>query len=210
MKISKPDLRGISNIIFDFGGVLIDIDYEAVREAFQKIGLQNVSAFYQHESHSQLVEDFEQGIISPTTFRNEIIKDIGKPVSYESFDKAWNAILKEVPANRIKLLERLSSDFNLYLLSNTNVIHYEKYTRDFRKQHGKELRSFFIKAYFSHEIKMRKPNQDIFKYIVNDAGIEKGKTLFIDDAEKNIHSAREVGLNAFLKPQDKELTHFFT
>lgn len=210
MKISKPDLKGISNLIFDFGGVLIDIDYEAVRDAFHKIGLQNVRAFYQHESHSQLVEDFEQGLISPATFRDEIIKDIGSPVSYDSFDKAWNAILKNVPAKRVKLLEELSSDFNLYLLSNTNIIHYEKYTRDFKEQHGKNLRSLFVKAYFSHEIKMRKPNQDIFNYIVKDAGIEKDSSLFIDDAEKNIHAAREVGLKAFFKPQDMELIDFFT
>ncbi|MCF8332699.1 MAG: HAD family phosphatase [Bacteroidales bacterium] len=209
MKKQKPDLKGIKNLIFDFGGVLIDIDYEAVRSAFQKIGLEDVSAFYKHENHSRLVEDFEQGIISATVFRDEIIRNIGKPISYESFDWAWNAILKEVPFERVKLLEKLSSRFNLYLLSNTNIIHYEKYTGDFKRQHGKSLHSLFIKAYFSHEIKMRKPYPDIFNYVIKDAGLEKEKSMFIDDAEKNIEAARKVGLKVFYKPQEDELTEFF-
>lgn len=209
MKNQKPDLRGINNLVFDFGGVLIDIDYEAVRSAFQKIGLEDVRAFYRHENQSHLFEEFERGIISATTFRDEIIKNIGKPLSYDAFDWAWNAILKDVPTERVKLLERLSSRFNLYLLSNTNIIHYDKYTRDFQSQHGRSLHSFFVKAYFSHEIKMRKPYPDIFDYVIKDAGLDKEKSLFIDDAEKNIETARSVGLQVFYKPQDDELTDFF-
>lgn len=209
MKSQKPDLSGINNLVFDFGGVLIDIDYEAVRNAFQKIGLEDVTAFYRHENHSRLVEEFEQGIISATTFRDEIIKNIGKPISYDAFDWAWNAIIKQVPEHRVKLLEKLASRFNLYLLSNTNIIHYEKYTRDFKRQHGKSLHSLFVKAYFSHEIKMRKPYPDIFDYVIKDAGLDKKKSMFIDDAEKNIVAARNVGLQVFYKPQDDELTDFF-
>jgi len=209
MKISKPDLKGISNLIFDFGGVLIDIDYEGVKNAFQEIGMKDVRAFYQHESHSKLVEDFEQGLISPDTFRDTIIREIGKEISYESFDKAWNAILKQVPSKRVKLLKELGRSYNLYLLSNTNIIHYNKYTSEFKDHHGIELTSLFERSYFSHEIKLRKPEPEIFEYVIEDAGIEKMHTLFIDDSENNIEASERAGIPAFYKPQQKELVEFF-
>ena len=209
MKISKPDLTGISNLIFDFGGVLIDIDYDAVTEAFQDIGLKDVRAFYQHENHSKLVEDFEQGLISPDTFRDSIIKDIGTNISYLKFDKAWNSILKYVPSNRVELLKKLAGSYNLFLRINTTIIHYNKYISDFKAHHGIELRSLFKKSYFSHEIKLRKPDPEIFEYVIEDAGIEKKYSLFIDDSEKNIEISERVGIPAFYKPQHEELTKFF-
>lgn len=209
MKISKPDLTGISNLIFDFGGVLIDIDYEDVRKAFQAIGLKDVRAFYQHENHSKLVEDFEQGFISPDRFRDSIISDINKDISHSSFDSAWNAIIKHVPSMRVKLLQNLNKHYNLYLLSNTNIIHYNKYVKEFKQEHGIDLRSLFRKSYFSHEVKLRKPNPEIFEYVIEDAGLEKSHTLFIDDSEENVEASRHVGIPAFYKPQKEELVDFF-
>lgn len=209
MKNMSQNFEGIQNLIFDFGGVIIDIDYDAVRQAFEEIGMQDVRSFYQHDDHSKLVTDLETGLISEDDFRETIIQKIDRNLSHEKFDKAWNAIIKNVPAERVQLLEELAKHFNLYLLSNTNIIHYRKYMRDFEKKHGKSLRDLFQKAYFSHEIKLRKPNKSIFTWVLEDAGIKAGKTMFIDDSETNIQAAEEVGLRTLYKPQHEELTDYF-
>lgn len=199
----------IQNLIFDFGGVIIDIDYEAVRNAFENIGMEDTRSFYQHDDHSKLVKDLETGLISEDAFRKIIIQKINNHVTPEMFDNAWNAIIKDVPAERVTLIDELSKHFRLYLLSNTNIIHYRKYMRDFEKKHGKSLRDIFQKAYFSHEIKLRKPDKSIFTYVLNNAGISANKSLFIDDSENNIKAAEEVGLKTLYKPQHEELTDYF-
>ncbi|MGM0565312.1 MAG: HAD family hydrolase [Bacteroidota bacterium] len=205
----SQNLEGIQNLIFDFGGVIIDIDYEAVRKAFEDIGMQDVQSFYKHDDHSKLVKDMETGLLSENDFRDTIIQKIGLDLSYEKFDSAWNAIIKDVPAERVQLLEELSKHFRLYLLSNTNIIHYRKYTDDFEKKYGKSLRDMFKKAYFSHEIKLRKPDKSIFTWVLNDAGIKAENSMFIDDSEINIQAAEEVGLKTLYKPQHEELTDYF-
>ncbi|MDZ7777200.1 MAG: HAD family phosphatase [Bacteroidales bacterium] len=203
------NLTGIRNLVFDFGGVIIDIDYDAVRKAFQALGLEDVSAFYQHDDHSKLVENFESGKVSENDFRDTIIQKIGGDISYERFDETWNAILKSVPPRRVELLTQLSHHFNLYLLSNTNIIHYRKYSHDFEHTYHRSLRGMFKKAYFSHEIKMRKPAPAIFQFVLNDAGITGEESLFVDDSELNIKSAESVGFKTLYKPQEEELTAFF-
>lgn len=208
-KNMSQNLEGIQNLIFDFGGVIIDIDYEAVRKAFEDIGMQDVQSFYKHDDHSKLVKDMETGLLSENDFRDTIIQKIGLDLSYEKFDSAWNAIIKDVPAERVQLLEELSKHFRLYLLSNTNIIHYRKYTDDFEKKYGKSLRDMFKKAYFSHEIKLRKPDKSIFTWVLNDAGIKAENSMFIDDSEINIQAAEEVGLKTLYKPQHEELTDYF-
>ncbi len=208
-KNMTQNFEQIQNLIFDFGGVIIDIDYEAVRNAFENIGMEDTRSFYQHDDHSKLVKDLETGLISEDAFRKIIIQKINNHVTPEMFDNAWNAIIKDVPAERVTLIDELSKHFRLYLLSNTNIIHYRKYMRDFEKKHGKSLRDIFQKAYFSHEIKLRKPDKSIFTYVLNNAGISANKSLFIDDSENNIKAAEEVGLKTLYKPQHEELTDYF-
>ena len=208
-KNMTQNLDGIQNLIFDFGGVIIDIDYDSVQNAFENIGIQDVRSFYQHDDHSRLVKNLETGLISEDEFREAIIQKIDNRVTHEMFDNAWNAILKDVPAKRVKLLEELSNYFHLYLLSNTNIIHYRKYVSDFEQMHGRTLREMFQKAYFSHELKLRKPDKRIFTYVLDDAGIRADKSLFVDDSEINIRAAEEVGLKSLYKPQHDELTDFF-
>jgi|AntRauTorcE11898_2_1112593.scaffolds.fasta_scaffold00391_20 putative hydrolase of the HAD superfamily len=203
------NLTGIRNLVFDFGGVIIDIDYDAVRKAFQALGLEDVSAFYQHDDQSKLVENFESGMVSEKDFRDTIIQKIGGDISYERFDETWNAIIKSVPPRRVELLTKLSHHFNLYLLSNTNIIHYRKYSHDFEHTYQRSLRGMFKKAYFSHEIKMRKPAPAIFQFVLKDAGIKGEESLFVDDSELNIKSAESVGFKTLYKPQEEELTAFF-
>ncbi|HKK11007.1 MAG TPA: HAD family phosphatase [Bacteroidales bacterium] len=199
----------IKNLLFDFGGVIIDIDYNRVKKAFEDLGMEDVRAFYQHDDHSRLVEDFEKGLITEDQFRNAIIAEMPGNISYQDFDDAWNRILLTVPPQRVEMLEKLQKKYNLYLLSNTNIIHYRKYTEDFQKQYGKSLNSLFTKAYYSHEILLRKPNPEIFNFVLKDAGIVASETLFVDDSELNIEAAEKVGLKTLYKSQHNEVADYF-
>lgn len=201
--------ESVKNLLFDFGGVIIDIDYRAVLSAFESLGLKNAEAFYQHDAHSQLVESFEEGLLEEDVFRDAMIKEIGKDISAQQFDDAWNAIIKTIPPQRIELLKRLAENYNLYLLSNTNIIHYRKYMADFESVFGYSFRDLFQKAYYSHEIKMRKPNLEIYQYVLTDAGIEGEETLFIDDSVINIEAAEKAGLKVLYKPQHEDVCKYF-
>ncbi len=202
-------ISGIKNLLFDFGGVIIDIDYNRVKKAFEDLGMEDVRAFYQHDDHSRLVEDFEKGLITEDQFRNAIISEMPGTISYQDFDNAWNRILLTVPRKRVEMLEKLQGKYNLYLLSNTNIIHYRKYSDDFLKEYGKSLNSLFEKAYYSHEILLRKPDPEIFNFVLNDAGIRAAETLFVDDSELNIEAAKQVGLKTLYKPQHNEVADYF-
>lgn len=205
----SANISGIKNLIFDFGGVIIDIDYNRVKKAFEDLGMEDVRAFYQHDDHSRLVEDFEKGLITEGQFRDAIISEIPGNITYKDFDDAWNRILLTVPPKRVEMLEQLQEKYNLYLLSNTNIIHYRKYTDDFLKQYGKSLNSLFKKAYYSHEILLRKPDTEIFSFVLNDAGIKAAETLFVDDSELNVEAAKKVGLKTLYKPQLNEVADYF-
>ncbi len=205
----SANISGIKNLIFDFGGVIIDIDYNRVKKAFEDLGMEDVRAFYQHDDHSRLVEDFEKGLITEDLFRNAIISEIPGNITYKDFDDAWNRILLTVPPKRVEMLEQLQEKYNLYLLSNTNIIHYRKYTDDFQKEYGKSLNSLFKRAYYSHQILLRKPDTEIFSFVLSDAGIKAAETLFVDDSELNIEAARKVGLKTLYKPQHNEVADYF-
>jgi putative hydrolase of the HAD superfamily len=141
-----------------------------------------------------LFNRLEKGLINPVEFRNELRKHIDKEVSDECFDKAWNAMLLDFPKERINLIEKLSEKYNVYLLSNTNEIHYNQYIKDFKNQYGFEFSSLFKKAYFSHHVGMRKPDENIFRYAIENSNLKPEETLFIDDLKVNIESAKKTGL----------------
>ncbi|MEA3505384.1 MAG: HAD-IA family hydrolase [Bacteroidota bacterium] len=202
-------LKGVKNIIFDFGGIIIDIDYSAVKQAFIDVGMRDPDKFYKHDSHAKIVEDFECGLVSPAKFREEIISDMVSPINYDAFDTAWNAIIKTIPRKRVELIDELSKKYRVFLLSNTNSIHYNKYTSEFRETYKRELIDLFDKAYFSFEMKLRKPDKQIFDKVLKTENLIANETLFVDDSEINIEAAKSVGLKVLYKPQKEELTDFF-
>lgn len=150
-------LNGIQNIVFDLGGVLLNIDPKKTIDAFAEMGMEQLigdkGLTYDHEVFYLM----EQGKISPDEFRNGVRSLLPREVSDEEIDEAWTAMLLDFPSIRAELLRNLSSRFNIYLFSNTNAIHVEKYQSNFRKQHGYEVTSLFEIAFHSNEIGYRKP-----------------------------------------------------
>lgn len=201
----------IENIIFDFGGVIYDIDHEKTKKAFANLGIKNFEELYGHTIQTRLFEDFEIGKISPKIFRDTIRKYLPKNTSDQEIDAAWNALLIGFKPERLALLEKIGRQYRIFLLSNTNQIHYQYYMGELKTlDYHKKFTAFFEKLYFSHQIGMRKPDAKIFDYVIQDSQIKAEETIFIDDYDLNISAANRAGLNSILLESKQEICDLFT
>jgi putative hydrolase of the HAD superfamily len=171
----------IRNIIFDFGGVIINIDYKITIEEFKKLGIDNFEELYSQANQSNLFDDIEKGKISPQHFINGLLKLLPNGMSPNQVVHAWNAMLLDIPKSRIELLQELSAKYRIFLLSNTNSIHIDAALRTWNKISDEPIESVFETAYFSHVVGMRKPNVEIFNYVCDKHELNTQETLFIDD-----------------------------
>ncbi|MEE4198513.1 MAG: HAD family phosphatase [Bacteroidales bacterium] len=187
-------MEEIKNIIFDLGNVILNIDGEKTIQAMKDLGFDDFQESYTLLRQSDLFDFLEKGLIPPEKFHSELQAHFNQPVSPEKIDNAWNAMLLDFPKKRIRLIQSLQGRYRLFLLSNTNSIHYQKYNRDLLEQYGFGLSSLFEKAYYSFDLGMRKPDLEIFEYVIKDSRLKPIETLFIDDAEANIESAQQLGL----------------
>jgi len=190
-------LNGIRNIIFDLGGVLLNIDPKKTIEAFGKLGMEQLvgdkGLSYDHDIFYQM----EQGKITPEEFRDGVRQLLPKEVSDDEIDAAWTAMLLDFPAIRVELVKNLRKDFNIYLFSNTNAIHVAKYHSIFQTQHGFEVSTLFEKDFYSNEIGYRKPSAESYQEIIRLSGINPAESIFIDDSLQNVESAMASGLKGF-------------
>ncbi|MFP4691471.1 MAG: HAD family hydrolase [Bacteroidales bacterium] len=202
----------IRNIIFDLGGVLLNIDYQATINAFKKLGMKDFDEFFTQAAQHQLFDRLDKGEVSPPAFREELRRLSGLEVSDEEIDSAWNAMLLDLPAKRLALLERVGKRYRTFLLSNTNSIHYPAYMDYLNRHYGiADLSDLFNKQYLSFQVGMRKPDRDIFRHVLSDQALQAGETLFIDDSVQHVKGAREAGLNAvWLDVQHREVSDLFT
>ncbi len=197
-------LKGIKNIVFDLGGVLLNIDPKKTIVAFGKLGMDKLvgdqGLSYDHDIFYQM----EQGKITPQEFRNGVRKLLLGEPSNQEIDDAWTAMLLDFPANRVELVKILRKEFKIYLFSNTNAIHVEKYHTNFRNQHGFEVSTLFEKDFYSNELGFRKPSPESFQEIIRLSGINPEESLFIDDSRPNVEASIASGLNGFwLEPGQK-------
>lgn len=197
-------LKGIHNIIFDLGGVLLNIDPMKTIDAFGKLGMEQLvgdkGLTYDHDIFYMM----EQGKITPDEFREGVLALLPLRVSYQQVDDAWTAMLLDFPIIRVELLKSLRKDFGIYLFSNTNAIHVEKFHSNFRNQHGFEVSALFEKDFYSNEIGYRKPSPESFQEIIRLSGINPEESLFIDDSLPNVESAIACGLKGYwLEPGQK-------
>jgi len=185
----------IKNIIFDFGGVICDIDVRLTKQAFIDIGWRTADQGRSISGSKGLFEDLEVGTITPQHFRDELRKFFDRPVSDAELDEAWNRLLLDMPEERIRLLEDLRKKYRIFLLSNSNGIHYNKYVQDLRERFGyPDFDALFEKAYFSFRLGLKKPDPAIFRYVLEDSRLEPAETLFIDDTLMHVEGARKTGI----------------
>ena len=189
-------MKNIDNIIFDLGNVILNIDYQNTIDAFEKIGVMDASNFYSKSSQLNIFSQLETGRISEQDFILEIQKFAPKASSTQIIN-AWNAILQDLPNERLEILKKIKDKFSIFLLSNTNSIHIEKIIDNLGIKKYKEFYNLFDKVYYSHEIKLRKPNAEIFRLVIKENNLSVKKTLFIDDSIQHIESAKTIGLKTY-------------
>ncbi|HOY31345.1 MAG TPA: HAD family phosphatase [Bacteroidales bacterium] len=204
-----PD-KNIKNIIFDFGGVIIDIDYQKSIDAFIRLGGSNFDQIYSQAKQNDIFDRLDTGRISPDTFRNELKNYLPTETTTKMIDEAWNAILIGIPEHRIRLLENIRTNYRIFLMSNTNVIHYHEYIKELKNKFGYDnLGCLFEKVYLSFEIGMRKPDKRIFNLILKENNLDAGETLYIDDFEKNLPPVAQSGIHTLLLDNRLDVTDLF-
>jgi len=200
-------MENISTIIFDLGGVIMDIDVRHTLKAFSRLGIKNIENYFGHGFAASFFSDHEAGRISDEEFLKEIKKlltqeggDEAVDISDEAVIDAWNALLLQFPPERISLLKAIRSQYRLFLFSNTNAIHYDKFREIYRNSFSGELEDLFEKAYFSHSLGHRKPDTSGFELIIRENGLDPKQTLFVDDAFINVEGALKTGLKGLYLP----------
>ena len=198
-------MNGINNVIFDLGGVLLDIDYQRSIDAFKKLGIVNFEDMFSQFKADELFEKLETGSITETDFHSAIKNRTTAIVSDNEIDAAWNALILQFRTESLAYLESLSAYYKLYLLSNTNIIHLQYFKQLFTEQTGKPmLDAYFTKAWYSNEIGLRKPGAEIFEFVLQDENLKTEETLFIDDTWINIETAQKMGFKTHhLLPTEK-------
>lgn len=201
------NFSNIESVIFDLGGVLLNLDYHLTIEAFEGLGIKNAKYLFSQKSQNQIFDDFETGKISAMKFRNELRKLISNPVTDQQIDDAWNAMLLDFPKNRFQFLEKVSKSYRIFLLSNTNEIHMHWFKSYVNARFGKNrFFDLFEVAYLSNEVGMRKPHLEIFDYVVQANGLNPKTTLFIDDSPQHLVGAKQADLQVIWLEKGMETT----
>ncbi|MEP7165189.1 MAG: HAD family phosphatase [Ferruginibacter sp.] len=193
-------MSGIKNIIFDLGGVLLNIDYSKTKNAFLDLGYTDFEKMYSLSKANNFFDDLETGHISEAGFYEYMVGAGEGKITKDEIRDAWNAMLLDFRGESLAFLKELMQhNKKIFLLSNTNSIHKIAFDESLKTQTGHDsLDSFFTKAYYSCQLGMRKPNEDIFRFVLQDAGIKPSETLFIDDLYGNIETANKLGIQTHL------------
>ncbi len=191
-------LANIDNIIFDLGGVVVNIDYMKTQQAFEALGLTSFGDVYSQAAQTGVFDLYEKGLISTAVFRDRLCQLVPDfKVSNEDLDSAWNAMILDTPPYRLAVLKKLKTCFRTFLLSNTNELHIEYFHALLKTVFDEEnLNSYFEKVYYSYAIHLRKPDNDIFEYVLRQNSLDAKRTLFIDDTIRHVESAKSVGIQA--------------
>jgi len=196
-------MKGIKNVIFDFGGVIINLTRNRCIEAFAQLGVDVHEELGNVHFHKDMFMQLEIGEMSADDFRNGIRRLTSQVITDQQIDDAWIAMLADVPDHKLDLLLRLRNEYNTMLLSNTNIIHWqwsEENVFTYKHHHAND---FFNRIYLSYELHMIKPDANIFEYVLQDSGINPSETLLIDDASVNCKTAEELGIKTYT-PEPRE------
>lgn len=185
------------NIIFDFGGVLVNLDRKRCIDAFTRIGAGAIAGYVDECRQEDLFHDLEVGDTGVGQFCDAVRQACGGcNATDEDICGAWDALLTGIPRRRLDKLAELKRDFRLVLLSNTNPIHWRKAVDDYFTQGGLNVNYYFEKTYLSYEMRMLKPDEEIYRKVLDSSGMAAGDTLFIDDSKANCAAAERLGITS--------------
>lgn len=202
-------MQHIKNIIFDLGGVIINLDTNKTIAEFNKLSYMPFEAIYTQTGQSELFDSFDKGQISTEEFFNDLRKQIRYTGPDYELLRAWNAMLLDVPEKRLDVLVTMKQNYNTYLLSNTCEPHIAAFEHDLYLKHGvKNFNDYFDEVYYSCRLGMRKPNKEIFEFVLKANDLKPEETVFIDDSLQHVKGAGECGISSFLLPKNQEIGEF--
>lgn len=202
MTTPPPNPRAV---IFDFGGVLINLDMPAMKRAFHALGLPDIESHFSLLRADPVFIELEVGRVDPADFAAALRLKTGLGFDDAQAFDAWNALLGPYRTQSLSFVEQLGRTRPVYLYSNTNIIHYDRFQQTIRETTAyPSLNALFRRAYYSHQMGMRKPHAEGYLHILNENGLEAGSTLFVDDNADNIAGAAAVGLMTHhLQPEER-------
>lgn len=194
------DLSHIDTIIFDLGGVLLNLSYQRTAQAFAALsGRADAQQLYTQAMQEPIFDQYEMGLIGDEAFRDGLRALLQTQADDQALDQAWNAMLLDLPAERIRFVDSLRASKRVLLLSNTNAIHIRAFEQIFAQTMQGEyahIGQAFDQVYYSYQMADRKPHPSIFLSVCQEHGIDPARTLFIDDSEQHVLGARKAGLQA--------------
>jgi putative hydrolase of the HAD superfamily len=196
------DLRDkVTTLIFDLGGVLINLDWERCTDNFRKLGISKMENLISTTLQRGFILDYERGEISTDEFRAEVRKFTDREVTNDEIDFAWTSLLVEIPDEKLQLLLDLKKKYRIFMLSNTNELSFQFSRDNMFNYNGLSIHDFFDKCYLSYEMKANKPEPDIFEKLLQDAGLKAEECLFLDDGIHNIKTACNLGFQTeYIEP----------
>lgn len=200
MKILIPNVspESVEALVFDLGGVLLDVQMQRTLRAFEALGVCGVGAAEVIDGNRACFRDLELGLITQEEFAEAVRQTFPAVtgISDERLLEVWNAMLMPFDERRVELLRELGAHYPIYLLSNTNLPHRIRFRELFRERFGGCFDDLFVRCFYSDELHLRKPDPEIYRSVARQIGTPPGKLLFIDDNEANVCAARSEGWQA--------------
>ncbi|MEH6682095.1 MAG: HAD-IA family hydrolase [Sediminicola sp.] len=183
----------LKNLIFDFGDIFINLDKMAPLRAMYQWGLPDLGP-----DHISLFNSYEIGAMDSDGFLGKMGL-LFPEVPTSEIKKAWNSIILDFPEHRLEFIENLASEgsYRLFLLSNTNALHIEKVIDQMGNERFLRFKNCFERFYLSHEIKYRKPDTAIFKFVLEQNGLDPSETFFVDDTKEHTEAAKTLGIKSW-------------
>ena len=210
-KLQSVNLATVNTLIFDLGGVILDLSVETALGAFARLsGLGNHEVVRRFKE-SPGFDIYEKGLMTDSEFRDFIRETYEVKVSDEDIDRCWNAMLLSIPVEKLELLKILRNKYQVFLLSNTNEIHLHYINNNILKPltGDDNLDVYFHKAYYSQRMLKRKPEPEIFQQVLDENKLVASETLFLDDNTLNIESARKLGIQTVLITTRNQILEIF-
>lgn len=200
-------MQNIKNIIFDYGNVIFELDFQKLEQAFKDIGIPDTATFFSHKVQNELFDQLDLGTITAGEFRDEVRRISGKSdLQDDDINNAWNALLVGIAEGNHDVLLEMKDRYRTFLLSNNNEMHYNYILQYLKQNFGlDDNSSFFEKDYYSHLMGMRKPNAEIFEFVLNAHALVPEETLFIDDSPQHLEAAKKLGIKTALVERPEPL-----
>lgn len=199
-----------TTIIFDLGGVIVNIDYHDTVLAFHDLGFTGFDQHFSFHQQMDVFDQYEMGLISSAEFRSRLNRQFNRSLPDAEFDRAWYTMVKDIPPYRIDLIRKVKSRYQTFLLSNTNESHIRLFNEYVHSSFGlKDLSDLFHKMYYSYEVHLRKPDVAIYRNVLEENGLDPQKTLFMDDNPANVAGSRLAGIPTIHMTGGLELSDVF-